>query len=64
MPIFEYRCAECGNSFEKIRRTPTEQETCPLCGGRADRAVSAPVAGASSAGIPAAGPSCGGSGFT
>ncbi|MFB3827803.1 MAG: zinc ribbon domain-containing protein [Bryobacteraceae bacterium] len=33
MPIYEYRCAKCGGSFEKLRKiqdadAPTE---CPYC---------------------------------
>jgi putative FmdB family regulatory protein len=34
MPIFEYKCQDCGTSFEKlIRRTGNgEQVSCPSCG--------------------------------
>jgi len=36
MPIYEYRCLECGAKFDKLVRSmdsPPETE-CPKCGGR------------------------------
>jgi len=36
MPIYEYRCEDCGTVFEKLARTsgtPLEVE-CPNCGSR------------------------------
>jgi len=34
MPIFEYKCEECGTRFEKLvrRSTGTEGLACPSCG--------------------------------
>ncbi len=34
MPIYEYRCAECGESFELFIRSAKQKEgpTCPKCG--------------------------------
>ena len=34
MPIYEYRCKECGTAFEKIRpmREAEEPTDCPRCG--------------------------------
>lgn len=32
MPIFEYRCEDCGTKFEKLVRRPTEAVECPSCG--------------------------------
>ncbi|MBI1790917.1 MAG: zinc ribbon domain-containing protein [Acidobacteria bacterium] len=33
MPIFEYRCDDCGASFEKLmRRDETDGLECPACG--------------------------------
>ena len=34
MPIFEYRCQECGTRFEKLIRRDSDVETltCPSCG--------------------------------
>ena len=36
MPIYEYRCQECGEQFEKLVRfsTSTSEIECPKCGGR------------------------------
>jgi len=35
MPIYEYRCLECGEKFEKLVRlgTRTSEIKCPKCGG-------------------------------
>ena len=33
MPIFEYVCEDCGNSFEKlVRRSDAHGVACPSCG--------------------------------
>ncbi len=33
MPIFEYRCTECGHRFEKLIRNSADlPENCPECG--------------------------------
>ncbi|MCI7643668.1 MAG: zinc ribbon domain-containing protein [Lentisphaeria bacterium] len=32
MPIFEYRCDECGASFEKLLKNRQEAVSCPQCG--------------------------------
>jgi putative FmdB family regulatory protein len=40
MPIYEYKCAECGHQFERLVRPsssaslPDEAKSCPLCQGR------------------------------
>jgi putative FmdB family regulatory protein len=31
MPIFEYRCRDCGNFFETIVLSSQEKITCPAC---------------------------------
>ncbi|HOB90544.1 MAG: zinc ribbon domain-containing protein [Bacillota bacterium] len=31
MPIFEYKCNQCGNKFEKLVRSSNEQIACPSC---------------------------------
>jgi putative FmdB family regulatory protein len=32
MPIFEYRCDDCGTKFEKLVRRSTDEIACPSCG--------------------------------
>ena len=36
MPIYEYRCEECGEGFELFVRSPSRQAepTCPECGSQ------------------------------
>ncbi len=34
MPLYEYRCADCGAAFEKLtQRANADSVTCPHCGG-------------------------------
>lgn len=41
MPIYEYLCDDCGESFEVIRSaSDTEEVTCPECGGPARKKLS------------------------
>lgn len=44
MPLYEYRCKQCGHQFEKIQSfsAPDEKE-CPACGGDLERLISAPA---------------------
>lgn len=32
MPIYEYRCQDCGNQFEKLVRRDAATPECPSCG--------------------------------
>ena len=32
MPIFEYRCDDCGTKFEKLVRRSGDSVLCPSCG--------------------------------
>lgn len=32
MPIFEYRCEDCGTRFEKLVRRSGDEVACPSCG--------------------------------
>ena len=36
MPIYEYRCSECGEEFEKLLRSMSaaQEICCPRCGSR------------------------------
>jgi putative FmdB family regulatory protein len=46
MPIYEYRCQNCGHRFEKLVRT-SNQAVCPACdGARLERLLSAFAVGA------------------
>jgi len=44
LPLYEYRCKECGHQFEKIQSfsAPDEKE-CPVCKGELERLISAPA---------------------
>lgn len=43
MPIYEYHCAPCDHSFEKLVRSETKVE-CPLCqSAKVERMISAPA---------------------
>jgi putative FmdB family regulatory protein len=42
MPIYEYKCRQCGHISEFIKKMNTNDkfEVCPACGGKAVRIVS------------------------
>lgn len=43
MPLYAYRCTQCGHRFEKIQSFNSEPETkCPQCGGVLERPLTAP----------------------
>ena len=67
MPIYEYRCNECGHVFSRLQRMGATSKgvTCPKCeGSDVERVVSsfASAGSGSSAGASASASSC--SGFT
>lgn len=63
MPIYEYRCANCGKITEKISNTKVINIDCPDCGARAEKIVS--VFSGQTHSTTGAGHSCqAGSGFT
>lgn len=44
MPLYAYRCTQCGHRFEKIQSFNAEQEkSCPKCGGPVERPLTAPA---------------------
>jgi putative FmdB family regulatory protein len=45
VPLYEYRCKNCGHQFEKIQSfsAPDEKE-CPVCHGPLERLISASAA--------------------
>ena len=41
MPTYEYRCKDCGHQFEEFQSMSADPiDTCPECGGRAERVIS------------------------
>ena len=43
MPLYAYRCTQCGHRFEKIQSFSAKQEkACPKCGGALERPLTAP----------------------
>lgn len=44
MPLYEYRCLQCGHQFEKIQSfSAPEEKECPVCKGEVERLISAPA---------------------
>jgi putative FmdB family regulatory protein len=44
MPIYEYRCEECGELTERLQRFDDPPlESCPECGGPVKKLISAPA---------------------
>jgi putative FmdB family regulatory protein len=43
LPLYAYRCTQCGHRFEKIQRFNVKPEkACPECGGALERPLTAP----------------------
>jgi putative FmdB family regulatory protein len=63
MPIYEYRCEECDEPFEKLVRAFREEVACPHCGsGEVERLLSTFAMSGLSPSAPAPGGSCCGRG--
>jgi putative FmdB family regulatory protein len=44
LPLYEYRCKQCGHQFEKIQSfSAPEEKECPVCKGEVERLISAPA---------------------
>lgn len=44
MPLYEYECQKCGRRTEKIEAvTGPHLKKCPHCGGKVERAITAPA---------------------
>ncbi len=44
MPLYEYECQKCGRRTEKIEPvTGPHLKKCPHCGGKVERAITAPA---------------------
>jgi putative FmdB family regulatory protein len=43
LPLYAYRCTQCGHRFEKIQNFNSQQESvCPVCQGVLERPLTAP----------------------
>jgi putative FmdB family regulatory protein len=43
LPLYPYRCTQCGHRFEKIQHFKDEPiKACPECGGAVERVLTAP----------------------
>jgi putative FmdB family regulatory protein len=43
LPLYAYRCTQCGHRFEKIQHFKSEPESvCPVCQGVLERPLTAP----------------------
>jgi len=41
VPIYEYKCADCGKHFERIQKITEEPlSSCPFCSGKVQKLVS------------------------
>lgn len=40
MPLYEYKCAKCGNTFEQLVLGRGEQVRCPKCNGDVEKLMS------------------------
>ena len=60
MPLYEYRCGECGKQFESYRRLSDakDAEVCPACGASAKKVGLSLFASSKGSGTAGA-PSCG-----
>ena len=43
MPIFEYKCKNCGRVFDELVKSCEQKVTCPACGGEGERSYSGKI---------------------
>ena len=71
MPMYEYRCRDCGATFDELvpsAQVSDSEIACPYCGEHAAEKLMSAFAssgsGSSAASVAGGGGSCGSSGFT
>lgn len=68
MPLFEFKCRNCGKVFEELvfsSRVSEDEIICPHCGmTRAEKLISAPSIGGAADKAAGSAHSCAGSGFS
>lgn len=65
MPIYEYKCPECGQHFEKLVMSSDEQVECTKCGcQKVDKQMSGFALGGGGIGEAVAASGCGSGGFS
>ena len=65
LPLYEYRCGECGRTFEAlVPASQADEQACAVCAAPGARrllsVIAAPVRGGDGAAAPAGGGCCGG----
>ena len=61
MPIYDYRCARCGNRFDLLRSVSARDDVkCPKCGGEVSRVYEGKWMSLGKASASGGGCSCGG----
>ena len=44
MPMYEYKCEQCGFNFERLQKMPEEPiKKCPKCGGKVNRLIGSDI---------------------
>ena len=44
MPLYEYKCKQCGHRFEKIQSfSAVDEKECPVCHGEVEKLISTPA---------------------
>lgn len=62
MPIYEYKCSECGKEFSKLTFTVDTPADCPECKSENTKKIISTIASGTTG--KSSGASCGNSGFT